>query len=305
MKNIGLVSLLATLLFFGCEVKEKKSDSSKLQILTTTGMLYDAVTNIAKDKVDVEALMGPGVDPHLYKASQGDLSKLNNADIVFYNGLLLEGKMSEILDKLARIKPIVAAANSIPDSLLLTAAHYENAFDPHIWFDVNIWKYAIEEISKSLQKHDSANADFYAQNTKGYLLGLDTLHSYVRQKIQSIPEKQRILVTAHDAFGYFGKAYEIEVVGLQGISTVSDFGLRDISNLTDLIMENNIKAIFIETSVSDKAINAVVTGCQNKGHDVKIGGSLYSDAMGPFDTAEGTYIGMVKKNVDVITESLR
>lgn len=295
---------VTSILFSGCQ-SHQKNKSGKLRVMTTTGMLYDAVINIGGDSLEAEALMGPGVDPHLYKATQGDLSKLNNADVIIYNGLLLEGKMGEILEKLGRQKPVYAAAESIPKDLLKTSVQYENAPDPHIWFDVMLWKKAVEEISRAIQKEDSANAAYYQANTQKYLGALDTLDEYAKRRITEIPEGQRILVTAHDAFRYFGGAYGIQVVGIQGISTVSDFGLRDISEITDLIIRNGVKAIFVETSVSDRAIKAVVTGCRGKGHDVVIGGNLYSDAMGPFGTFEGTYVGMVKKNVDTIVEALK
>jgi manganese/zinc/iron transport system substrate-binding protein len=305
MKKVTFILLIACIFITSCTQKKDQKNDQKFKIVATTGMLYDAALNIAKEKANVEALMGPGVDPHLYKASQGDLAKFNEADLIIYNGLLLEGKMGEILSKIGRTKPVVAAAQSIPPSRLLTAAHYENAFDPHIWFDVELWKYAVSEISIAIQKLDTANINFYKSNTSTYLASLDSLHQYVKSEIATIPKKQRILVTAHDAFGYFGRAYDIEVVGLQGISTVSDFGLKDISNLTDLIIDNNVKAIFVETSVSDKAIKAVVTGCQEKGNNVVIGGNLFSDAMGPFGTYEGTYIGMVSSNVKTIVEALK
>lgn len=305
MKTAQFILLFLVVSLFSCTQKKSEAEGQKLKIVTTTGMLYDAAMNIAKDKADVEALMGPGVDPHLYKASQGDLSKFSNADLIIYNGLLLEGKMGEILNKISSSRPVVAAAQSLPSEQLLTAAHYENAYDPHIWFDVSLWKNAVVEISQALQKLDTANRTFYEDNTIDYLQSLDSLHAYAKKEIATIPSQQRMLITAHDAFGYFGKAYNIEVVGLQGISTVSDFGLRDISDLTEKIIENNVKAIFVETSVSDKAIKAVVMGCQEKGHNVVIGGSLYSDAMGPFGTFEGTYIGMVKSNVDTIVKALK
>lgn len=281
------------------------SQTGKLRVVTTTGMLYDAVINIAGDKIEAESLMGPGVDPHLYKATHGDLSKLRQADVVIYNGLLLEGKMGEILQKLGRLKPVHAAAEVIPRERLMASIQYENAFDPHVWFDVSLWKLVVREISESLQESDTANAFFYKNNTEQYLLSLDSLHTYTKNRIAEIPASQRILVTAHDAFGYFGNAYNIRVEGLQGISTVSDFGLRDISEITSMIIENKVKAIFVETSVSDKAIKAVVKGCQQRGHEVFIGGKLYSDAMGPFGTFEGTYIGMVKSNVETIVNALK
>lgn len=296
--------LLVFALFTGCSTPEN-TRSGKLKIVTTTGMLYDAVLNIAQDRVEVEALMGPGVDPHLYKATQGDLSKLNQANMIIYNGLLLEGKMGEIFQKLSRYKAVYAAAEHLPKHKLKASVQYENAFDPHVWFDVSLWKLVVAGISQTLQREDSINASFYAQNSALYLASLDSLHSFAKNRIAEIPDTRRILVTAHDAFGYFGEAYNIRVEGLQGISTVSDFGLRDVSEITDLIVENEVRAIFIETSVSDKAIKAVVRGCQGKGHDVRIGGSLYSDAMGPFGTVEGTYIGMVRSNVETIVEALK
>jgi manganese/zinc/iron transport system substrate-binding protein len=267
-------------------------------------MIADAVLNIAGDSLDVEALMGPGVDPHLYKATQGDLKKLSQADLVFYNGLLLEGKMGEVLEKLARIKPVVALGSSIDTSLLLASPLYKDAFDPHIWFDVSLWKQAVQKVSHSLQEFDPSNAEYYQRNTIRYLGQLDSLHRQVQQQIALIPQEQRVLITAHDAFEYFGRAYNIEVRGLQGISTVSEFGLKDITDLVQFIIDRKIKAVFVETSISERSINAVVEGCRQKGHEIQIGGSLYSDAMGASGTPEGTYIGMVNANIVTITMAL-
>lgn len=304
MKKDLIAILTIVLLAFGCS-NTKTNEKTKPHIVATTGMLYDAVINIAQDKVTAEAIMGPGVDPHLYKATQGDLAKLNKADLIVYNGILLEGKMSEILAKLGRQKPVIAAAESIPKEMLKSAVGYQDAYDPHVWFDVNRWRYAVKSISHALIQLDSANKDFYEANTGEYIQKLDSLDAHVRSRIAEIPEDQRILVTAHDAFVYFGDAYGMQVEGLQGISTVADFGLKDIADIIDLIIENSIKAIFVETSVSEKSINAVVTGCKEKGHEVRIGGYLYSDAMGEFGTEEGTYIGMFKKNVETIVEALK
>lgn len=289
---------------WACTPIEKKKDG-KLKVVATTSILYDAVLNVAGDKVEVETIMGPGVDPHLYKATQGDLVKINKADVVFYNGLLLEGKMTGILKKLGQRKPVFAVAESIPDSLLIPTVAYANSFDPHVWFDVNLWKYVVKEINAVLVRVDSINAETYKHNASQYLKKLDSLNTFIKARISQIPKRQRILITAHDAFGYFGNSYDMRVEGLQGISTVADFGLKDIANLMDLIMENNIKAIFVETSVSEKSISAVVSGCKEKGYVVKIGGYLYSDAMGEFGTIEGTYIGMFQKNVNVIVEALK
>ncbi|WP_420318853.1 metal ABC transporter solute-binding protein, Zn/Mn family [Ekhidna sp.] len=301
--RLTLIAVTIVLLLLGCQ--QQKKTNEKPHVVATTGMLYDAVINIAGDKMTAEAIMGPGVDPHLYKATQGDLSKFNKADLIVYNGILLEGKMSDILKKLGRQKPVVAAAESVPREMLKSAIGYQDAYDPHIWFDVRRWRYAVKAISHALIKLDSANQEFYEANTKTYVQRLDSLDSYVRKRISEIPENQRILVTAHDAFVYFGDAYGIRVEALQGISTVADFGLKDIADIIDLIIENDIKAIFVETSVSEKSINAVVTGCKEKGHIVKIGGYLYSDAMGEFGTEEGTYIGMFKSNIETIVNALK
>jgi manganese/zinc/iron transport system substrate-binding protein len=285
--------------------KESPSAAKKISIVTTTGMIQDAVANIAGDQAEVIALMGPGVDPHLYKATQGDLQKLTNADLVFYNGLHLEGKMGEVLEKLGRTKPVIAVSHEIPNSLLRTVPGFAGTHDPHIWFDVSLWKEAVKAISKSLIKFDSLNSDYYMQRTHRYLVTLDSLHEAVKNKISEIPVEQRILITAHDAFGYFGDAYAIHVRGLQGISTVSEFGLRDVTELVNFIIAKKIKAIFVESSVSPRSIEAIQEGCKNKGWEVAIGGSLYSDAMGNAGTPEGTYVGMVNANVETIVEALR
>ncbi len=305
MKQIFTLLSIAVFFIQSCTSPDQKNENGKLSVVATTGMLYDAVINIGGDKVDATAIMGPGVDPHLYKATQGDLSRLNNADLVIYNGIYLEGKMSEVLEKLARQKPVFAVAEVIPEDQLLSLVGYKDSYDPHVWFDVSKWKYVVDEVFNSLVSVDSSNTEYYATNVKQYLISLDSLDNYVKRRIEEIPEEKRILITAHDAFGYFGEAYGMRVESLQGISTVADFGLKDIAQIIDIILDNEIKAIFVETSVSEKSINAVVTGCKEKGHDVAIGGYLYSDAMGEFGTLEGTYLGMFRKNVDTIVEALK
>ncbi|MEM8896433.1 MAG: zinc ABC transporter substrate-binding protein [Bacteroidota bacterium] len=284
---------------------EQQDEQGKLNVVATTGMIYDAVLNIARDSVDVEALMGPGVDPHLYKATQGDLKKLTDADLILYNGLYLEGKMGEVFGKLQRIKPVMAVAEVLPKESLRDNPVYDDANDPHIWFDVSLWRQVVTNIRDILIKQDTDNTEYYKSNASEYITRLDSLHNWVTSELNAIPEDQRLLITAHDAFGYFGDAYDIEVMGLQGISTLSEFGLRDISELVKLIVDRKIKAVFIETSVSPKAIEAVVTGCKERGHEVIIGGNLYSDAMGEWGTFGGTYIGMVTENVNTITKALR
>ncbi len=302
----GLVLfLLSVLAAFGCGTSEPGDDSGLPYIVTTTGMIADAVKNIGGDSLRVEALMGPGVDPHLYKATQGDLSRLTTADIVFYNGLHLEGKMGEVLEKLARQKTVAAVAEQIPGDRLHQDPAYNNNYDPHIWFDVSLWKMAVKQVSEVLREKYPENAEYFAGNTTAYLDSLETLHQWVKQEIATIPAQRRILITAHDAFGYFGTAYDIEVRGLQGISTLSEFGLRDVTALVEYIVENEVKAVFVETSVPPRAIEAVVTGVQERGFDVKIGGNLFSDAMGAEGTPEGTYPGMVRANVNTIVSSLK
>lgn len=298
-----LLLFISLIIFtFSCSPLEKKEGQT--YIVCTTGMIKDAVENIVGDKAKIVALMGPGVDPHLYKATQGDLQKLQQADIIIYNGLFLEGKMGDVLQKLKRKKTVIAMAELLPKNSYINNTEFQGAFDPHIWFDVNLWKEAVQLLSKELIKTDSLNQSLYNENANNFSLQLDSLHKAVQSQINLIPENKRVLVTAHDAFAYFGRAYKVDVRGLQGISTLSEFGLRDVSNLVDFIVQKEIPAIYTETSVSKKAIKAVLEGCQSKGHDVVIGGSLYSDAMGEEGTFEGTYIGMVHANVEKIVSGL-
>jgi manganese/zinc/iron transport system substrate-binding protein len=301
--NSGLVLFLALVCLTACQPKAKDKQRERLMIVTTTGMIADAVKNVTGESADVVALMGAGVDPHLYKATQGDLQKLTDADIIFYNGLHLEGKMAEVLQKLGRTKTVIAVTENIAEDKLRLIT--EDIHDPHIWFDVKLWKEAVTVIEQTLVKVDSAKQPIYQTNAKRYVSQLDSLDRAVAEQILTIPETQRVLITAHDAFGYFGDAYAMEVRGLQGISTVSEFGLKDVTELVDFIISRKIKAIFVETSVSEKSINAVIEGCKNRDWPVSIGGSLYSDAMGEANTPEGTYIGMVSKNVSTIVSALR
>jgi len=291
-------------MFAGCARPQRKKNE-KLTVAVTTGMIKDAVENIAGKHVDVIALMGPGVDPHLYKATQGDLQKLTDADVVFYNGLHLEGKMGVVLEKLNRIKPVVAVSSQIPEDSLRTVPGFAGAHDPHIWFDVKLWEYAVKTITRSLQEHDSAHASVYEANSRAYLARLDSLHRSVQQQLLEVPQPLRVLITAHDAFGYFGDAYRVEVRGLQGTSTLSEFGLKDVTDLVNFIVSHKIKAIFVETSVSSRSIDAVVAGCRQRGWPLRIGGNLYSDAMGAAGTPEGTYVGMVNANVQTIVKALK
>ncbi len=306
MRLYFFIAVLANLLLVSCK-QETSTGDDKLQIVATTGMIGDAVAIIAGDKADVTVLMGPGVDPHLYKATQGDLNALRSGDIIFYNGLHLEGKMQEVFDRLATTKKVFPVAAGIPESKLRTVAQVNgiSTHDPHIWFDVQLWMLAVAEIGKQLSASDPTNAAFYATQTTKYLEQLAALDVFVKEKMSAIPETHRTLITSHDAFGYFGAAYGIRVKGLQGISTAAEFGLKDITDMVNMIIAEDIKAVFVESSVSEKSIQAVIEGCHQKNHNIKAGGTLYSDAMGAAGTPEGNYIGMVTHNVEVIYAALK
>ncbi|MCS7460254.1 zinc ABC transporter substrate-binding protein [Paenibacillus doosanensis] len=281
------------------------ASEGKIKVTATIGMISDVVRQVGGEHVEVTGLMKSGVDPHLYKASQGDVKKLEQAQIIFYNGLHLEGKMVEIFEKMTKEKPTVAVSRNIAEQQLRGWEGGEAAHDPHIWFNVRHWISATEVIREELTKLDPAHADDYKKHADDYTKQLQELDDYARNQIASIPEQQRVLVTAHDAFGYFGDAYGIKVMGLQGISTASEYGSKDISDLRDFMVANQIKAVFVESSVPKKSIEAVIEGAKKQGHEVKIGGELFSDAMGEEGTPEGTYIGMVRHNVDTIVSALK
>lgn len=307
-RAIGL-SFFLSILLAACSSdtgpEETGAPQGPYQIVCTTGMIADAVGHVLGERAEVTVLMGPGVDPHLYKATQGDLRRLTDADLVFYNGLHLEGKMGEVLEKVGRLKPVIAVAEGVPRDRLLNTTAYAGAHDPHLWFDVSLWAQVVDHIGAVMQEQDPEQAEYYAANARRYREELLALHEEVQAAIASIPEEQRVMITAHDAFEYFGRAYGIEVRGLQGISTLSEYGLRDVSELVDFIVGRGIKAVFVESSVPRKSLEAVVEGCRQQGHEVEIGGTLYSDAMGAAGTPEGTYTGMVRYNVRTIVSSLR
>ncbi|MBU8879010.1 zinc ABC transporter substrate-binding protein [Bacillus sp. FJAT-29790] len=308
MKKLIALYIAFSLLFLAaCSGNSSKSEQKgdKLIVTTTISQIADAAMNIGGDKVEVQSLMGPGTDPHLYKATQGDISKLQRADVIFYNGLHLEGKMLGVLEKMNKDKPTYAIGDSIKKENLLSHVNDSTAVDPHIWFDIDLWKRALEEVEKGLIKADPDNKDFYEKNAEAYFNKLEELKTFALKEMAKIPTEQRVLVTAHDAFGYFGAAYDMEVMGLQGLSTDSEYGLGDVQSLVNTLVTRNIKAVFIESSISDRSINAVIEGAKKKGHVVKVGGELFSDAMGEEGTEEGTYIGMYKHNLKTIVEALR
>ncbi len=304
-----MIAVIIGILLVGCGQKSNASaDLSQRQInvTTTVGMIKDIVQNVGGERVVVAGLMGPGVDPHLYKPSASDIQKLDQADIIFYGGLELEGRMTDIFVKQARNgKPTYAVSEGVDPAKLRTPPEFAGKYDPHIWFDVTLWQEAARTVNSELAKLDPGSKDLYQRNTDAYLKQLDELHQYVTTQAAGLPAERRILVTAHDAFGYFGAQYGFEVRGLQGMSTATEAGAADVQDLAEFIAERKIKAIFVESSVPQATIEAVQKAVQSRGWDVQIGGQLFSDAMGAEGTPEGTYNGMVRHNIDTIVNALR
>jgi manganese/zinc/iron transport system substrate-binding protein len=285
------------------EGKATYAGSYPIRVVCTTGMVADQVKNIGGAHVEVTTLMGAGVDPHLYNPTPADVTALNRADIIFYSGLHLEGKLAELLERMRERKPTVAVAEVIPMDKIRRDEH--EAPDPHVWFDVELWSLASGAVRDGLVEFDPKHADEYKQSAEEYQSKLAELDANVTEALSAIPETSRVLVTAHDAFHYFGDAYGVEVRAIQGISTDSEAGVRQIKELVDFLVERKIKAVFVETSVSDQNIRSLLEGCQARGHEVVIGGTLFSDAMGDEGTPEGTYEGMVRANVKTIVAALK
>ena len=300
-----LTLLIATSLLTACGGEPAASTGDGvLQITTTTSMITDITKVVGGEHVQVTGLMGAGIDPHLYVASEGDMELLQNANVIFYNGLLLEAQMAEILEQLGERKTVVAVSQGVDEGELLPWAQYADEFDPHIWFDVSLWMKAVEAVRDTLVQVDAAHATAYQANAATYLEELTKLDTYVKEQATRLPAEQRILITAHDAFHYFGRAYGFDVRGLQGISTASEAGTADVQALADFIAEKQIKAIFIESSVPVRNIEALQAAVQARGFQVTIGGQLFSDAMGDPGSPEGTYVGMVRHNIDTIVGAL-
>lgn len=301
-----LLAVLALLALVGCESLGggQSVDDGKINAVTTVGMITDIVQQIGGDYVSVTGLMGPGVDPHLYRPTARNVQTLQNADIIFRGGLNLEGKMGEIFDRLSERIPVIAMSEDIPESELLDFPAYPGHFDPHIWFDVSLWSMGVSTIADALAELDPEHAEDYAANAAAYLQQLVALDAYVAETIQTIPEEQRVMITAHDAFQYFGRRYDIEVTGLQGISTEAEAGVQDVQNLVSFIVDRQIPAIFVESSVPARTLEAVQEAARARGWDVHIPAQLFSDALGNAGTGEGTYVGMVLHNVAAITSGL-
>lgn len=309
LERMALVMLLLAILVAtntacanGGERTEEGGQPGKIRIVTTIAQIAEPLAVIGGDKVEVDSLMGPGVDPHLYTATQGDIKKLQSGDIVFYSGLHLEANMVKVFEQIGKERPVLAIGETLPKERLLKDP--KGATDPHIWFDIDLWQQALGAATEELKKYSQADAAYFEANKTAYFKQLDELKAEALEKLGRIPEERRVLVTAHDAFGYFGRLLGLQVVGLQGLSTEDEIGLSDIENTIDLLVDRGIPAVFVESSINPASIEAVIEGAKKRGHDVRLGGQLYSDAMGAGGTPEGTYLGMYKHNVDTIGEAL-
>ena len=276
----------------------------RLNVVATTGMIADAARQVGGDLVDVQGLMGPGVDPHAYRQTRSDIVAMTRADLVLWHGLYLEAQMEDFFTDLAAKRNVVEVAAGLDKSLLRGHDDYDDKYDPHVWMNPDIWALIVGQVQAALTATQPESAAIFAANAEKHLEEITRLSGYAKSSLASVPEQSRVLLSAHDAFGYFGEAYGFEVLGIQGISTESEAGLNRISELVDLLVSRDIRAVFVETSVSDRSMRAVIEGAAAKGHKVSIGGELFSDAMGQDGTYEGTYIGMIDHNATVITNAL-
>ncbi len=298
-----LVAGLVSGLIAGLPADARATEAS-LAVVATTGMIADAARQVGGDLVEVQALMGPGVDPHAYRQTRSDIVAAGQADLVLWHGLFLEAQMEAFLLELGQDRPVIAVAESLPRNLLIGHDDFEGRFDPHVWMNPNLWSRVVLVIRDALiEARPEAEATFRA-NADAHLAQLVDLANYKTRVLSSVPVESRVLLSAHDAFNYFGSAYGFEVVGIQGISTESEAGLQRIAELVDMLVDRDIKAVFVETSVSDRNVRALIEGAAARGHEVTIGGELFSDAMGPDGTYEGTYLGMIDHNATVISRAL-
>ena len=299
--------LVAVAALAGCKPHQgppPRQPGEKLRVVATTGMIADAARAVGGDFVDVTALMRPGVDPHMYKPSEGDVRRLAEANVVLYNGLHLEARLGDVLERMGDRIKTVAVGNAVPEERLIEPPDGGQAHDPHIWFDLEIWGLVVGRIQETLMELVPEHAEQIRVQGEAYRAQLAELHKVTRDQIASIPRDKSVLITAHDAFFYFSRAYEIEVRGLQGINTAAEAGARDVNELAALIADRRIPAIFVETSVPKRNIEAVIEAVRARGHEIRIGGDLFSHSMGTVGTPEGTYLGMVRHNVDTITQAL-
>jgi len=280
------------------------SAGTRLKVLATVGMVADVVRQIGGDDVEVVQLMGSGVDPHLYKATRDDVRQIMTADLIFTSGLMLEGRLEDTFNKISQSRPLFAMTSRLPKEMLLSQPEAEAHPDPHVWMDVAAWANCLDVLVEGLSQTIPEHADVFRSRADTYRQTLVALHEYGLTSMASIPEERRVLVTSHDAFSYFGRAYGLEVIGVQGLSTESEAGLQRINELVDLLVSRKVAAVFVESSVPQKNMLALIDGAKSRGHDVKIGGELYSDAMGPRDSYEGTYVGMLDHNFTTVARAL-
>lgn len=308
----GVFLAVALISFVGCGDRPEKQDDASAKkgqedykIVATIGMVWDLAKQVAGDRTEVQMLIGPGVDPHLYKTTRSDIEKLMQADVVFYSGLMLEGKMTDALVNAATSgKKVYPVTELLDEQFLLEPEDFEGHYDPHVWMDPEGWAKAVAVIRDKLIAYDPAGKELYTENAQALITEIEALDVYAKQVLASVPQQSRALVTAHDAFNYFGRRYGYEVIGIQGISTESEAGVQDIERMVDLLVDRKIAAVFVESTVSDRNIRALIEGAKAKGHRIVIGGELFSDAMGKEGTYEGTYVGMIDHNVTTIARAL-
>ena len=295
---------IATLAALAVAPLPVSAEGEKLDVVATTGMIADTAQRIGGDLAEVRALMGPGVDPHAYRQTRTDIVAMARADLVLWNGLFLEAQMEDVLGDLASRTNVRAVAEAVPQEKRVSHDDYADRFDPHVWMDPTLWRDVAINVRDAMIEQAPENAAAYEANADAFLAELDALAAYSTKALTSVPEEARVLITAHDAFNYFGRAYGFEVIGIQGISTESEAGLNRITSLVDMLVTREISSVFVESSVSDRSIRALIEGAAARGHEVRVGGELYSDAMGAPGTYEGTYIGMIDHNVTVIAAGL-
>lgn len=306
--KLKILSFLALTVAFlvGCAPRKELNQDDTIQVVATTTMITDLVETIGGDEVTVTGLMGPGIDPHGYQASASDVNSVYEADVIVYNGMHLEGQMGRVFSELEKLEKEVFVLEKVIDASEQLDSDDENLpIDPHIWFNVPLWAKSADYIADSLSKFDSTNASYYQSNNESYQQQLRELDEYIRERVEEVPENSRYLVTAHDAFGYFGEEYGFEVIGLQGLNTQTEAGTQDVSNLARFIEENKIKAIFIESSVPTRTIESLQEAVERRGWEVEIGGELYSDSLGDASQNADTYLKMYRHNIDTIVEALR
>lgn len=280
------------------------AEDTPLKVVATTGMIADTAMQVGGDAVDVQALMGPGVDPHAYRQTRTDIVAMGQADLVLWNGLYLEAQLEDVLQDIAARTPVRAVAEAVPEDMRVGHDDYEDRFDPHVWMDPALWSKVTLAVRDAMIEVAPEKEALFTENAANFLTEIAALGRYSDDVLASVPEPARVLITAHDAFNYFGEAYGFEVVGIQGISTESEAGLNRMTELVDMLVERGIASVFVESSVSDRSVRALIEGAAARGHEVRIGGELFSDAMGAPGTYEGTYIGMIDHNVTTISAGL-